>query len=324
MKKIFILLLFIPFTGYGQWLNEYPATDSTTIWFTPGDSLVRHLIWYGYPAYDSAINVRIDTSLCHLWQIGNTLKPTFSNDTIRTYGIMTDTLHPYPANAHDHFDLMLDSLRNFEVVFWHRYDMDSFHAGGVVEFSTDSGISWLNATSCFVMTGYAPVSNWYANIDSIFSGEPAFTGHSSGEIQSVIDFENELPVRTTSTSCFPPFSGFNFGRLMLRFRFMSDTMVSSKPGWLIDSIRVSQKQLPSGLRPHHSNTASYAPNPTTNSIDLKSPLQANRVEIYDLTGRRILDCPYEGYEYHVDLSLIKTGFYIVKLNGVILGKLLKE
>ena len=50
-----------------------------------------------------SIDTSADTSPTILWQIGNTLKPVFSNDTIAVRGIMTDTFHKYPAHANNFF-----------------------------------------------------------------------------------------------------------------------------------------------------------------------------------------------------------------------------
>ena len=321
MKKIFILLLFLfPYTCKSQILFDAPTLDSTTFTFTAGDSLTHPILnaWGWMAMMDSMSSVTIDTSASHLWQIGSTLKPVFSNDTIRSTGIMTDTIHPYPANANDYFVLTIDTGINYIVYLWHRYDIDSFHAGGIVEFSIDSGYQWTNVRAC----GGMYCSNFYNSSDTIFSGDAAFTGRCDSEICSSIEFVNCVGVRTTTDTCFPDF--LFRGDFMVRFRFRSDSSVGTHSGWLIDSIKVDEDACVGIVKATHTTSMSFTPNPTTNSINIKSPQSENRVAIYDLTGRQIVSNQFKGYESTLDLSSLPTGFYIVRLNGVVLGKLLKD
>jgi len=141
MKKLTLLILCcVLLSAY----NSGAQTDTTTFTFTTTDSL-RHFL-DGIISPDS---IAIDTTTSHLWQIGNTQKPIFSNGTILSRGIMTDTLNAYPANANDWFVLKLfRAFPNPQIDIWHEYQMDSAHAGGTIEFSTDLGSTWLNIDSC--------------------------------------------------------------------------------------------------------------------------------------------------------------------------------
>src|ERR1035437_1679925 len=140
MKKYLLLIsihiLLLPFFTSAQGFY-YPvgfvldSSNSTTFTFSNNDSFTHFLPWpwAGSITVDTSVK---DTSSTVLWQIGNSLKPVFSNDTIAVHGIMTDTLHPYPKNANASFLLKMDhALPNFIVYFWHKYETDSFHAGGI-------------------------------------------------------------------------------------------------------------------------------------------------------------------------------------------------
>jgi hypothetical protein len=129
------------------------ALDSTTFTFSNEDSLIHYLVGafgrgYPYANTPDTPSISIDTSSATLWQIGSTRKPIFSNDSIAVRAIMTDTLHFYPANANDFFILKVDSIvPNFIVDVWHKYETDSLHAGGIVEYSFDT-ITWINVANC--------------------------------------------------------------------------------------------------------------------------------------------------------------------------------
>ncbi len=129
MKKLLTVLLLIPVFTNAQII--YPngsADDSTTTFtFSNQDSLIHYIL--PNPSLPAA-KIIVDTSGATLWQMGNTLKPVFSNDTLAVRAIMTDTLHPYPKNANDFFVLKVDFLPNFIVDLWHKYETDSLHAGG--------------------------------------------------------------------------------------------------------------------------------------------------------------------------------------------------
>jgi|GEM_PF-3067827 len=91
----------------------------------------------------SVANYFPDTSSSPLWQIGNTTKYFFSSAG-STIGIMTDTLHPYPVNANNSFIITVSNVLTSIISVWHRYQTDSLHAGGIIEFSVDSGLTWQN------------------------------------------------------------------------------------------------------------------------------------------------------------------------------------
>ena len=122
MKKIIFLLLMMPVMVKGQ-IYFGPAIDSITFTFTVGDSLIRHVPPYLF-GVSYTENFVIDTTATTLWQIGRTLKPVFTNDTIYQRGIMTDTQLNYPANANAYFILKIDYLPNYIVDIWHKYETD--------------------------------------------------------------------------------------------------------------------------------------------------------------------------------------------------------
>jgi extracellular elastinolytic metalloproteinase len=120
-------------------------------------------------------------------------------------------------------DLLLDTLSTLS--FWHYFDTDPAFDGGVVEISTNGGVSWQDL-------GKYMIQNPYNNaLDPGFTGIPgrlgtadipnrlAFTGSSGGGfIQTVIQL-----------------TGFAGQTARIRFRFASDA-VGGGDGWYIDDI----------------------------------------------------------------------------------------
>ncbi|RYE22693.1 MAG: T9SS type A sorting domain-containing protein [Sphingobacteriales bacterium] len=107
--------------------------------------------------------------------------------------------------------------------FWHRYNTEDGWDGGVVEVSTNNGLTWRDLATAFVTGGYNSVlGNAPTNV---LSGRAAFSGSTGGA------FINSVAKLTT-------FAGQN---IKLRFRFGSDNNTAgsgSNPGWFVDDIRV--------------------------------------------------------------------------------------
>ena len=325
MKKLLLALLLLPVFANGQIMILGGCCPGNTILtFATWDSLNHYI-----PLPTDSTEIVIDTSMAMLWQIGNTMKPVFSNGTVPMRGIMTDTLHTYPANANDYFEIKIKNVNNTVVDIWHRYQTDSLHAGGIIEFSTDTGLTWMNIANC----GSVLTQNIYAPTDTIISGQPAFTGTSNGEQFSRFQFTNCIAVRTTTTFCY---GSFNFpNQIYVRFRFASDTTVSSLSGWMIDSVEIENTGCGLGISNINVNKSiEIFPNPATTQLTITAPNAINEVTITNLLGQRMETSPDrsilrqssgQGEEViSVDVSGLPAGVYFVKVNGSEVRKFLKE
>ncbi len=316
MKKLLLLLFLLPVAGQAQFFNYWgPYFDSTVFSFSSGDSLVHYVPFEGS-------TVVIDTSGTTLWQLGNTTKPIFSNDTTAMHGIMTDTLHQYPTNANDFFVLKLLRPYNCIIDFWHKYETDSAHAGGVVEFSTDSGATWMNIAAC---SGIA-TQNFYSPTDTLITGQSAFTGTSSGEQLSRFQLMNCVAERTTATACFPDF-GLYDNAIYIRFRFVSDSAVDSLSGWMIDSIKVEFTGCGEGVaRISDSHAISLFPNPAYNELTVQSDnTPITEITITNLLGQTVYSSQSAAGSLQVsaDVAKLPGGVYLAWVNGVV-RKFVKE
>lgn len=99
--------------------------------------------------------------------------------------------------------------------FWHDYATEDTYDGGVVEISTNGGISWEDLGDKMIQNGYnshIPLLN-----ASTVSG-PAFSGNSGGYIQTIVDL-----------------SSYSGQSVQIRFRMGSDVLVGAT-GWYVDDV----------------------------------------------------------------------------------------
>jgi hypothetical protein len=247
-----------------------------------------------------------------LWQIGNTNKLFFSSGGFTARSIMTDSIAPYSANANASFYLPTTYIygTNFIVSFQHKYNTIPGKAGGIVEFSIDTGITWYNVIGDCSKNGNIYTDSMYSDTDTIWTGEPAFTGISNGWIYSRFQFFMGFPVLTTGATfdCHHPFP-------MLRFRFVSDSTSVTTDGWIIDSITLERDFYGTNVSVLKQKTLSVFPNPVTDGIINFPQLEhqdRHRIEIYDITGQQLINQPYVRV---LHLNNLSKGMYIYKVKS---------
>ncbi len=98
-----------------------------------------------------------------------------------------------------------------------RYDFETGFDGGVIEYSTDAGVSWSDAGS-LIKFGRNYDGGLVDGVSNPLGGRAAFTGHTGQFVSSQLDLA--------------ALSGSN---VSFRFRIGTDKMVAS-PGWTIDNI----------------------------------------------------------------------------------------
>ena len=304
--------LLLPFCSNAQFFI-YDSTigriDSTTFTLKTGDSLNHQIITAGWGL--GVTGTVIDTGGTGLWEIGNTHKPGFATGTAASHGIMTDTLNPYPHNANAYFVLKVGNMvTNLLIEVWHEYQTDSSHAGGAIEFSTDSGLTWVNTANC-----YLPSQNMPTNADTLLSGEPAFTGNSFGQLVSKFQFFNCVGVKTTNTSC--SFGMSSYMSMFIRFRFISDSVTSTMPGWKIDSIRVVNPGCVPGFVKDTKLQQPFTPypNPSFNGLfnlpEIKDA-QDYTLEVYNAMGQRLMVTTYQNT---LDMKGLPKGVYFFRASN---------
>jgi len=102
--------------------------------------------------------------------------------------------------------------------FYHDYDTEENWDGGVVEISTNGGISFFDVGSSMVMNGYNTNIGTSSNTD--IGGRSGFSGNSNGYIRTIVDL-----------------SVYGGQNVDLRFMYGSDDNTFST-GWYIDEIMI--------------------------------------------------------------------------------------
>lgn len=98
--------------------------------------------------------------------------------------------------------------------FWHNYRTETKYDGGVLEYSTDGGTTWVDARPLFMRNPYTTAMD----ASTTLSGRTAFSGNSEGFIPSLLNLSS---LGTTP--------------VQFRFRFATDNGVGVE-GWYVDDI----------------------------------------------------------------------------------------
>jgi len=264
---MFLLIALFCFNSiHAQWYNE-------TINFESPSSMV----WID------------NTQENNIWQIGTPQKEYFNQAYSNPYAILTDTLQKYGENVHSSFVVSVKGWKWFEgspaiLSFKHKFDTDSLSDGGYIDVSYDNGESWLriihdttmfNCNWSYGWDYYA--ENFYGDNDTLFNGEPGFSGHSDGWETSSFTWLYCIGVKD-----YYPDS------LMIRFNFVSDNIISNKDGWMIDDIKLQSFECSSVSEMETQISSSIYPNPIKENSILKIDGLLGKdydIEIFDLNGR---------------------------------------
>jgi hypothetical protein len=163
----------------------------------------------------------IENSTGNTWQVGPPQKATFDQANSAPNVIVTDTVNPYPPDNTSVFtikSLAMDGLYYGLEIFYGFYyvQTDSLHDYGIIEFSGDNGITWVDIINDSV---YSANFQW-------FSPKPVLTGNSNGW--------NYFEVILTDIA-----SAFNvqYGdTIIFRFTFHSDNLPENSDGLMYDDL----------------------------------------------------------------------------------------
>jgi bacillolysin len=150
------------------------------------------------------------------WELdGSVYIPQFGKNTYS--GIHAFYANDKYANANSFLTMKYDKNipAKAYMVFYHHYDLEYRKDGGVVEYSTDGGNTWTNASS---LIDYNTYDSIITSIDSDLYGQQAFTGRSNGYISTRLNLNN--------------LQGSN---IRFRWRFSTDG-TGSQLGWWLDDI----------------------------------------------------------------------------------------
>ena len=279
MKKLLLLLLFSTsfIVANGQW-GIWSCLNLIT--FDPGDTLYPHAI-------------TIDTTVYHhnIWQIGAPHKTVFTSAYSLPNVIVTDALNPYPVNDTSVFYLKIPNhLSSLSVVgFYYQLNIDS-GAIAKIEISEDNGLDWVNyidsLPSCFSYNDDTPV-----NLSSSTTGWTYFGLYGNYECA-------DIPSDT----------------FLFRFTFISDSIPTTKDGWMIDNIFVQFWCDANVSQIQNNGFILIFPNPAYDNLNITSSTPITQLTITNLLGQSIYTLQPNTENAQVDVSGLPPGVYFVKVN----------
>lgn len=325
MKKIFTLsvLLFVSFFTKAQSID----TGSCILQFPN----IVPFIDTVYTMCDTNLNpnfvINIEPTANNIWQKGISTKFGISNVRDTSCAIFTDSINPYPINNYSTFNFILPQntgtfggqfLGNYYLKFWHKFDTDSLLDGCWLEFSEDSGATWLTVDSFTVFTWQNHFQNgWnacnlYTNIlstnsnqpfDTLLDGTKAWSGNSNGWRYTALWFNMAFPIKP----------GRNNEINAVRFVFKSDSINNNKHGWIIDDFEIGYVDVGSSVNDYSLyNQLPIYPNPSSNGVfntSFPSNFVKGTLQVFNINGQKIKD---ESLSKQIDISNQPNGLFYYK------------
>lgn len=254
-----------------------------------------------------------------LWQVGSPDKTVFTEAYTFPNAIVTDTTNAYPINSNSSFmikhvaDLGFDMPSDVSFGGEYRVDSDSLTDYGMIEFSPDNGVTWVDLIN---QGQYDALINW-GNDASNDADIPVLTGNSNGWKHFEVNIQN-------LTTVFPINSG---DTVLFKYSFVSDAIENNRDGLMFDSLYMWDVP-PIGLIEQKPQTSlTIYPNPASSLLSLDySNIGTSEItiEIYNHLGVKVEELQKnEQWNKNVDVSHLANGFYYIELSDI-LGNRLKS
>jgi len=239
----------------------------------------------------------------NIWQIGTLNKTMADTNACSTDAIMTDTINPYPAN--DTSSFIIKTVATYGTYYGcktisglYYVQTDSLNDYGMIEFSPDNGLSWVDLLNDTV---YGDNFFWYS--------KPVLTGHSGGcNIFECVMFD--------IGSAF----GINVGdTLLFRFTFISDSIFDNSCGLLFDDIYMWDYIEGISDTRFRAFKSKVFPNPVAEqfTIEFDNPDAASlELAVYDIHSKPVMKLENITREKIIlNAADFKPGIYMYKLTN---------
>jgi hypothetical protein len=256
----------------------------------------------------NSIIVGIQTSSTNIWQIGKPQKTLFSSASTTPNVIVTDTINKYPVNNVSTFTFAIKnpsfpSPAAITAIRWkQKLDMDQGLDGGIVEYSTNSGVTWVNSfnnPNVYMFYGFQP-----ANKDTLPSGEFCFSGTDNNWRDIWL--------------CLGPSVTVVNDTIMLRYKFKSDSVNTLKEGWMMDNFMAYFTMMhPVKSISQEENLVVY-PNTTSGILNVETKKHGDKgyimfVELYDMSGKLLESYGQNSSKVVLDISKYPDGLYNLRV-----------
>ncbi len=257
----------------------------------------------------NAILIDIDPDSSNVWQIGTPQKTIFDSAATQPNAIVTDTINFYPTNDTSRF--IAKVLMNFPnwgifALQWkQKLDMDTAFDGGIIEYSTDTGNTWVNVFNnpyVYNFYGFQP-----ENADTLTGGEFAFSGTDSTWRDIWLCFDLSW------------IQQFQWGdTLLFRFTLLSDSLNNNKEGWMIDNIISHITIIHTVNEVEQENYLNVYPNPASNIVHIQAQKIMDyhiieTMELVDPLGRVVDKWANIPTKFWFDTNKYNDGMYFLKI-----------
>jgi hypothetical protein len=250
----------------------------------------------------TSILVSIQSSSTNIWQIGKPQKTLFSSASTTPNVIVTDTVNYYPVNNTSSFTFSVSNTffpNSILALRWkQKLDMDQGKDGGIVEYSTNNGISWVNTLNnpmVYNYYGYLP-----ANKDTLPSGEFCFSGTDN--------------VWRDVWLCLPPSVTSLNSTIFFRYTFKSDSVNTNKEGWMIDNFMSYYTYIHPVKQLSQAEYMNVYPNVTNGILNVEGKKLSEddailKMELLDLQGKVLESYGHNKLKVVLDISKYPPGMY---------------
>lgn len=287
MKQLYILftLLFCSQSFKAQFAQYYQYFDGANT--TPSTSIL----------------VTIPASSTNIWQIGQPQKTLFSSASTTPNVIVTDTINYYPSGNTSSFTFYIPITvigpNSVLALRWkQKLDMDQGKDGGIVEYSTNSGATWvntLNNPSVYNYYGWLPASK-----DTLPSGEYCFSG-------------TDNVWRDVWLCLYSPVTTLN-DTIYFRYTFKSDSLNTNKEGWMIDNFMAYNTYFHPVKQLSQETYMNVYPNITNGILNVEGKKYNEndailKLELVDLQGKVLESYGQNKLKVVLDISKYPPGMY---------------
>lgn len=259
----------------------------------------------------------IDTSETNTWHVCKPEKSFFDSAYSPTRAVLTDSAGYYPVSNHSFFDLYIGTFNipwyphDIYIEITHKYDTDTLRDGGFITVSCDGGKTWMNIINDEMCIGIGPMhtgKNLYSQYDTLFTGEPGFSGRSDGWIKTEFAWYVAITKRTMNEPV---------DTMIVRFNFISDSIPSDKEGWMIDDIRLFSVDIGGEINNSYpSGHFRVFPNPAVSEVNLEFDkiYHSIDIEIFDLSSKIIGKSFFRGPDNcKLDCTGLNSGIYVLRI-----------
>ncbi len=254
----------------------------------------------------NSIIVKFDSDTSNIWQIGKPQKSIFDSAATQPNAIVTDTVNSYPAGNVSRFSFALSTQSWGWAILalqWkQKIEIDSASAGGTIEYSVDSGLTWTNVfNDPFVYNFYGfDVSD----TGSLYNGMQGFRGTDT--------------VWKDIWLCYDlGFIGI-FDTIEFRFTFQSDSIEESGEGWLIDNFLAHETFIHTISAKEQEDYLSVFPSVTNGFVNISAKKIdefhiIEKLELLNIEGKTINSWDMVPVKFWIDISDQPAGNYFLRI-----------